>query len=136
MSSKSLPPRLSEGELEIMQVVWADKPLTVREAADALNAKRSDSVARTTVLKQMQRLEEKGWIRRLGPERPAKFQATVPERTAMRRIARSFQARAFGGSPVAVVRQLLDGATLTTAEISELEKIVREAASHARGRKC
>ena len=114
-----------------MQVIWR-QPASVREVADTLNEKREDTVTRTTVLKQMQRLEEKGWIKRGSGERPAKFHSTVPEQRAVRTITHSFRSRVFGGSPIAAVRQLLEGAKLTHAEFNELEAIVREAAASVR----
>ncbi len=70
MSSNQLP-KLAAAEMPIMAVIWDRGPLAVREVVAEVNAERAEPVARNTVLKQMQRLEEKGWLRREGEWRNA-----------------------------------------------------------------
>ena len=52
MSIKIQP---TEAELEILQILWADQPMTVKEVHEQIS--QSKDVGYTTVLKQMQRME-------------------------------------------------------------------------------
>lgn len=57
-------------EAEVMDLLWrADGPLPVREAAAALNARRSEPLAYTTVMTVMSRLTGKGLLHRSRPGR-------------------------------------------------------------------
>jgi predicted transcriptional regulator len=48
-------------EAEVMDVLWqADRPLSVREVADRLNAERTAALAYTTVMTVLSRLAGKG----------------------------------------------------------------------------
>jgi predicted transcriptional regulator len=52
-------------EAEVMRVLWrADRPLTVRDVAGALNADRVPPLAYTTVMTVMSRLARKGILAR------------------------------------------------------------------------
>lgn len=53
----------TDAELEILQVLWEKQPATVREIFDKVAQKKE--VVYTTVLKQIQRLQEKGVLERL-----------------------------------------------------------------------
>jgi predicted transcriptional regulator len=59
-----VPLQLHELESEVMDELWDGGERTVREVLDALNARRSPPRAYTTVLTVMQRLHEKGLLRR------------------------------------------------------------------------
>jgi BlaI family transcriptional regulator, penicillinase repressor len=51
-------------ESDVMEELWERGERTVREVLDALNARRSPQRAYTTVLTVMQRLHDKGLLRR------------------------------------------------------------------------
>ena len=53
-------PSLGELELQVLRLVWREQPCTERRVTELVQADRP--VARTTVLKTMQRLEEKGLL--------------------------------------------------------------------------
>ncbi len=127
MSSNSLP-KLAAAEMPIMQVIWDRGPIAVRAVVLAVNADRSSPVGRNTVLKQMQRLEEKGWLRRVsGDERPALYEATVAQEVAQRCMAQALKDALFGGSATALVRSLIGEGTLSEEEAKELRQLIRQA---------
>ena len=64
----------TEAELEILNILWASGPATVREVHTALSAK---GTGYTTVLKQMQVMAEKGLL-----ERSERFRSHVYEAKA------------------------------------------------------
>ena len=118
-----------------MAVVWDRGPVAVREVVDEVNAARAEPVARNTILKQMQRLEEKGWLRREGDGRPACYVATVGRESAKRRMAATLRDTLFGGSPLALVRSLIGQERLSEVEITELRELVEEAAEKSKGKR-
>ena len=111
-----------------MGIIWERGPVAVREVVSEVNAGRDVPVARNTVLKQMQRLEEKGWLRREGEGRPACYVATVDRVAAERSMTATLRDALFGGSPMALVRSLIGQENLTAAEVAELRELVEEAA--------
>ena len=127
MSSNQLL-KLAAAEMPIMAVIWDRGPVAVREVVAEVNAGRAEPVARNTVLKQMQRLEEKDWLRREGEGRPACYVATVGRESAERRMTATLRDTLFGGSPLALVRSLIGKEKLSEAEIAELRDLVEEAA--------
>ncbi|RYD34738.1 MAG: BlaI/MecI/CopY family transcriptional regulator [Verrucomicrobiaceae bacterium] len=116
-------PKLTPGELEIMNEVWNQQPAQVSDLTAAVNTGRAEPLSRTTVLKTIQRLEEKGWLVR-DPGRPARYKAVRPRGEARKTLLHAFRERVFNGSAVSLVRCLLDSETLSREEISELQELI------------
>jgi predicted transcriptional regulator len=75
-----------------MDTVWAaGDPLSVREVLDALNARRSEPLAYTTVMTVMNRLTAKRALTRRRERRSYAYQATAPNAAgiAVREVMRS-----------------------------------------------
>jgi predicted transcriptional regulator len=71
-------------ESEIMEVLWgARRPLTVREALDALNDNRTPPLAYTTVLTVMSRLAEKGALTRTTRGRGHAYEPAAADEAAL-----------------------------------------------------
>jgi predicted transcriptional regulator len=71
-------------ETQVMAVVWAaGSPLTVREALDALNARRGEPLAYTTVLTVMSRLADKGALARTERGRGHLYAPAVADEAAL-----------------------------------------------------
>lgn len=119
--------RLSQGEIEIMKQIWDLQPVTVTEVLNALNAKRDEPFNRNTVLVQLRRLEEKGWLAHDEDGRTFLYRATLSREAAQTRLARDFHERVFNGSSASLVRCLVEADGLDEAEIAELRKIINEA---------
>ena len=62
MTRKTSPPRPTDGELAILQVLWQAGPSTVRQVQTVLNRQRRTGY--TTVLKLMQIMAAKGLLAR------------------------------------------------------------------------
>lgn len=107
-----------------MREIWRKGAATVRETVEAVNASREPQLARTTVLKTLQRLEEKGWLRRDESGRPVKYAATVKEEKAAGGVLSALRDSLFGGSSVAMVRCLIDDGGMTSQEIDELQQLI------------
>ena len=115
-----------------MKVVWKGGCVTVSEALASVNALREEPVARNTVLVQMQRLEEKGWLVREEAGRGIRYRATADRDTAQAEMARDFEKAVFDGSTSSLVRCLVDGEAIAASEIEELRRIIDAAERRAK----
>ncbi|MGB0993547.1 MAG: BlaI/MecI/CopY family transcriptional regulator [Akkermansiaceae bacterium] len=117
--------KLSPSELEIMQVIWRDGSLSVKQLLTAINRSRPQPITRTTVLKQVQRLEVFGYLQR-DDSRPALYSALVLEKDATQALTRDFAHQVFGGSPLKMVRSFFDDEKLKPSEVEELKELIRK----------
>ena len=79
----------SEAELEILQILWDDQPLTVREIHEIIS--QTKSVGYTTVLKQMQRMEaEKNLLTRYKEGKVHYYSATIQKSDVQTSFLESF----------------------------------------------
>ncbi|HEX7418940.1 MAG TPA: BlaI/MecI/CopY family transcriptional regulator [Thermoanaerobaculia bacterium] len=112
--------RLTRFELEIMDVLWPLGEASVREVRDALPEDRRP--AYTTVQTIVQRLEQKGAVRRSRKVGNAlMFEPLITRKSAYRRLIDEFL-DLFGGSAQPVVAHLIESGKLTLEDIKALEK--------------
>lgn len=122
---------LTRFELEIMDVLWRTGESSVREVCDALSDRKSP--AYTTVQTIVQRLEQKGAVRRTRKIGNAlMFEPAITKKSAYRRLLDDFL-ELFGGSAQPVVAQLLESGKLTLEDLKALE--AHEAARRGKGAK-
>ena len=115
-------PRLSAGEMEILQMLWREGGVTILEAQQALDR----PVGYTTVQTRLNRLVAKGVVTRTR-SRPAKYRAAVaPEEVSARHLDLLLE-RVSGGSVVPLVAHLVKDRTLSAAEIDQLRQLVDQA---------
>jgi BlaI family penicillinase repressor len=114
------PMRLSRFELEILEFLWKMGESSVRELQEAIPA--DSRPAYTTVQTIVQRLEQKGAVRRTRKVGNAlMFEAVVTRRSAYRRMIDELL-ELFGGSAQPLVAHLLDTGKLTLDDLKALEK--------------
>ena len=112
--------RLSRFELEILEFLWKLGESSVREVQEAIPAESRP--AYTTVQTIVQRLEQKGAVRRTRKVGNAlMFEAVVTRRSAYRRMIDELL-DLFGGSAQPLVAHLLDTGKLTLDDLKALEK--------------
>jgi predicted transcriptional regulator len=120
---------LTAAQYEIMAVVWAggSAGITVADIWQAIAEDRA--LARTTVLNQVDRLEKRGWLRRLPGDGPTRFQATISREDASQRLVAGFVSDFFQGSTVELVSALLgnDAFSLTRKDVDRLRKLLDQA---------
>src|SRR4029078_3512818 len=70
---------LTAAQYEIMDAAWpaAKEGITVAEMWQRISESRS--IGRTTVLNQVDRLEKRGWLKRLPGDGPTRFRATLAQ---------------------------------------------------------
>ncbi|MGD2033493.1 MAG: BlaI/MecI/CopY family transcriptional regulator [Bacteroidales bacterium] len=109
-------------ELEILNILWEQQPLTVREIHEKLSA--SKEVGYTTTLKIMQNMTIKGLLAR-ELEGKSHLYSTVHEKEETRQgLLNRFLDTAFGGSASSLVMQLLGNSKTSEEELEEIKKLI------------
>lgn len=120
--AKVTPPRPTDAELEILQVLWNQGPCTVREVYEELN--RTRATGYTTVLKLMQIMGEKQLVRRNEEQRAHVYEAMLPQKTTQRQLVRDLVERAFRGSAAGLVMQALAAKPATREELQQIRELL------------
>jgi BlaI family transcriptional regulator, penicillinase repressor len=124
--AKSVP-SLGELEIQVLRLVWQEQPCTERTITELVKEDRA--VARTTVLKTMQRLEEKGLlVREPGATGSIRYRAAVEEKRLLPSLIRRFVDRVLGGSPGALAAYLAESGDekLSAKDLEALRSIARK----------
>jgi predicted transcriptional regulator len=122
------PPRPTDAELEILTVLWARGPSTVREVHDAITQRKP--ALYTTVLKMLQIMAEKSLVRRDERQRAHVYSASQPREWTQRQLAGDLLRRAFGGSASSLVLGALSAQKATPEELAEIRRMIEK---HERG---
>jgi BlaI family transcriptional regulator, penicillinase repressor len=121
-------PSLGDLELQVLRLVWREQPCPERRVTELVQADRP--VARTTVLKTIQRLEEKGLlVRESRPGRgPIHYWATLEERRVLPVLIRRFVEQVLGGSNAPLAAYLADSGNerLSAKDMEALRAIARK----------
>jgi len=112
----------TEAELEILNILWADGPSTVRD----VHTRSSKDTGYTTVLKQMQVMAEKGLLKRSERFRSHVYEPCVAKEQTQQRLARNLVQRAFDGSAANLVLGALSSQRVSVEELAEIRKILGE----------
>jgi len=119
-------PTLSEGQLEIMQVIWEKGEITVSEVWETLAARRD--VARNTILTLMDRLEKKGWLSRHADGQTHRYIAAVSRQSTLGDVVHRLVETAFAGSADSMMLALLEGRGVSEAEAARIRAMIDKAA--------
>jgi predicted transcriptional regulator len=117
-------PKLSKLELQIMDALWSGGPLAIREIQETFPQKGRP--AYTTVQTMVYRLEVKKALRRARKIGNAHiFEALISRDAAQRRLVDDFLGM-FGGRMQPVMAQLIEAGNLTTKDVADAEKLLRD----------
>jgi len=117
MTNHNIKP--TEGEMEILQVLWQKGNATVREVHEALNKKDSGY---TTTLKLMQILHEKGMVERDTNQKTHIYKALVSQDKTEKQLVNKMIDNVFNGSAARLVMQALGNQSASADEIDEIKK--------------
>lgn len=121
------PQSPTQVELAILQVLWRRGPSTVREIHDTL--KKDRATGRSTTLKMVQVMTEKGLVLKDESVRPQVYRPARPgEQTQLQLIDELIQ-RAFGGSASELVLRAASAKRITARELAEIKKLIERARS-------
>jgi BlaI family penicillinase repressor len=119
-------PSLGELELQVLRHVWQEQPCTERQLTALVQAERP--VARTTVLKTVQRLESKGLLVRVPGEGVIRYRAALARQRVLPALVRRFVEQVLGGSAEPLVAYLADedAGRLSSRDLAALRSIARK----------
>lgn len=115
-------PRITDAEWQVMRVLWGEAPLTAREVHARLAADTGWSSL--TVKTLINRLHEKGALRRAKVGRAFAFSPALAEADCLRAENRSFLQRVYGGAVQSMLTTLLAEEELSADEIAELRAML------------
>ncbi len=116
--------RISEGEQAVMEVLWAEAPLTATEVADRIPEARGWS--ERTVKTMLGRLLAKGALVHEEDGRRYLYRPAVQRTDYATRETRRLADRLFGGRAAPLVAHLAAGDGLTDQDIAELEALLKD----------
>ncbi|HMO87333.1 MAG TPA: BlaI/MecI/CopY family transcriptional regulator [Lacipirellulaceae bacterium] len=120
-------PRLTAGELELLQMLWRESSVTILEAQRALGL----PIGYTTVQTRLNRLVTKGVVRRTR-ERPARYSAAVTPADVRQGDLDLLVERVSEGRAAPLVAHLLERHAVSPDELAELKRLVAEAERRTR----
>ena len=114
--------KLYDSELRILENLWTAGELTAKDLA----ARAADQVgwSKTTTYTVLKKCVDKGLVERRDPGFLCR--ALVSRREAQHQETRGLIDRMYGGSADRLVASLLEGRTLSEAEINRLRRMVEE----------
>jgi predicted transcriptional regulator len=115
--------RISEAEMQLLQLLWEDSPLGAVEIAERVQAERGWSI--TTVKTLLARLVAKGALSAEPHGRRYLYRPAVERDPVVADEARGLIDRLFGGRVSPLVARLAEQKKLSDDDIAELEALVR-----------
>lgn len=112
--------RPTDSELEILNILWAKGPSTVREIHEVLE--QNKEAGYTTSLKLLQIMHEKGLVSRDTSSKTHVYKAAIPQEKIQGQLVKRFIDNVFNGSASQLVMQALGS---HKADAAELE-LIRE----------
>ena len=118
------PPSLhpTDGELEILQVLWAAGPSSLGAVCEELRKTRD--VAATTVATMLRVMSDKNLVKRTGSGRGATWAAAVSQQKTERGMVRKLVDRVFDGAADRLVAHLVEGGQLTAEQLTKLRRTI------------
>ena len=111
---------LTETELELMLVLWTHGDSTPRQVLEQLPPGR----AYTTVSTILNILLDKGFVQRAPQGRTHLYSPVLSQAEFRGQTVTRVVDRLFGGSPLSLMRQLVQRRPITSDELADLKKLV------------
>ena len=112
----------TDGELQILKVLWKHGPSTVRIVNEQLNLKKA--VGYTTTLKLMQIMYEKGILDRTKSGKTHIYRSLITEESTQKQLINRLMDNAFHGSAMKLVMQALGSRSSTKEELDEIRNFL------------
>ncbi|MEQ8358795.1 MAG: BlaI/MecI/CopY family transcriptional regulator [Cytophagales bacterium] len=114
----------TKSELEILQVLWKEEPLSVRDVNDILNKDRK--VGYTTTLKIMQLMYEKSLLTRKNQGKKHIYFTNVNEQDIQKNMLDKFLNRTFNGSAYTLVMEALGNYRASKEELEAIKQLIEK----------
>ena len=117
-------PNISDGEWEVMRVVWDQHPITAVEVAELVEPRTGWT--ERTVKTLLSRLVQKGALRFKSEGKRYQYRPAVSRSAMIRAESRSFLDRVFDGQASPFLAQIVRQSKLSPDEIAQLKKLLDE----------
>ncbi len=114
----------TELELEILKILWRDGPRTGRGVRDQLEPVRDVTYA--SVMTILGIMEQKEYVRRRKNGGSYEYSARVSQRTTTRRMLKDLVERAFEGSSMTAMVNLLETSDVRAEELQRLKQLIEQ----------
>jgi predicted transcriptional regulator len=111
---------LTEAELELMVILWEHDSASVREVVESIERPR----AYTSIATILRILEDKGFATSERIGRTLHYRAAISRAGYEARNLRHLVAGLFGGSPLALVRRLVDTEALSEDDLAAMQQLI------------
>jgi predicted transcriptional regulator len=127
--------KLTVVQHQIMQVLWqhGENGATASEIWQEICADRQ--VGRTTVLKQIQRLEQRHWLRRKADAGVARYVAALDQQQTAKMLAGEFVDDFFDGSLCDLVMSVLGSREIQAGDVQRLQQLLDDHAARRDSRR-
>lgn len=115
-------PKPTEGELELLTILWDRGEATVRDVFEAVNERRP--VVYTGVQKLMQIMLDKGLVERDATERAHIYRAAIAKEDTERRFMRELSDRFFAGSAAQLALRALEMEPASEEDLREIRRLI------------
>jgi len=112
----------TDGELEILRVLWANGPTALSTLCETLRKERE--VATTTIATMLRVMREKGLVKRLGSGRGARWSATITQKKTAKKMVGKLVEHVFDGSADLLAAHLIEGGQLSSQQLDELRDLI------------
>ena len=115
----------TKAEMDVLQILWANGPSTVRFVHDTLNEQK-DAVQYTTTLKLMQVMAEKGILARDESSMKHIYSALLEEEKTKGMMLGRFVDNMYNGSVSSLVMALIDNEKTSAKELQVLKELAKK----------
>ena len=116
--------QLGRLETMIMSVVWENGSATVQDVKDVLDSKRS--LAYTTILTMMRKLEKKGYLCHALRDRAYVYSATITQEQVRHSMLGDLMERLFEDSPALLMTHLFEAKRIPQKEMQQIQDIIKQ----------
>ena len=120
-------PRLLASELEILEMLWRAKSVTIVEGQRALG----EQVGYTTVQTRLNRMVKKGVVKK-SRSKPAKYSAALEREDVVSADLNLLLDKVSHGSVIPLVAHLINDRSLSVDEMRELKELISNAERKSR----
>ncbi|MFT3674282.1 MAG: BlaI/MecI/CopY family transcriptional regulator [Chitinophagaceae bacterium] len=126
-SKKDIQPVVTptKAEMDVLQVLWANGPSTVRFVHDKLNEQK-EAVQYTTTLKLMQVMTEKGMLERDESSMKHIYSPLLDEEKTKGQVLGRFVDSMYNGSVSSLVMALIDNEKTSARELQVLKELAQK----------
>lgn len=126
-------PHPTDGELEILRVLWEHGNTTLGAICESLRRERE--VATTTVATMLKVMLDKGLVRRKAATRGQQWSAAITQNAAAKSMVGKLVDGVFDGSAGRLAAHLVEGGQLSAEELTDLRKLIETSQVSRKGAK-